>query len=88
MKKKVCNHPFLIQEFYDEYSKESATDEEHHRNLVDTSGKMLLLEKLLCKTRQEGKKVLIFSQFIWMLKFMEELCELLGMGYLTIMGDT
>jgi len=33
---------------------------------------MILLEKLLIKFREEGKKVLIFSQFTFMLSLIEE----------------
>lgn len=42
---------------------------------VMTSGKMVLLDKLLPKLRQEGHKVLIFSQMVKMLDLLSEYCE-------------
>jgi SNF2 family DNA or RNA helicase len=42
---------------------------------IQTSGKMVLLDKLLPKLRQEGHKVLIFSQMVKMLDLISEYCE-------------
>ena len=46
-----------------------------------TSGKMLLLDKLLPKLRQEGHKVLIFSQMVKMLDLISEYCEFRDFKY-------
>ncbi|KAG2455048.1 hypothetical protein HYH02_000873 [Chlamydomonas schloesseri] len=46
--------------------------------LVRGSGKMTLLHKLLPKLRAEGKRVLIFSQFVVMLDVLEDYCTLMG----------
>lgn len=56
------------------------TPEEQHDILnkhgyVMTSGKMVLLDKLLPKLRTEGHKVLIFSQFVKMLDLISDYCE-------------
>lgn len=45
------------------------------RGYIETSGKMVLLDKLLPKLRQEGHKVLIFSQMVKMLDLLAEYCE-------------
>jgi chromodomain-helicase-DNA-binding protein 7 len=42
---------------------------------------MVLVKKLLEKFKREGKKVLIFSQFTYMLKLLEELLLALGLRY-------
>jgi len=42
---------------------------------VMNSGKMVLLDKLLPKLRQEGHKILIFSQMVKMLDLISEYCE-------------
>jgi chromodomain-helicase-DNA-binding protein 7 len=42
---------------------------------IATSGKMVLLDKLLPKLRSEGHKVLIFSQMVKMLDFLGEYCD-------------
>jgi chromodomain-helicase-DNA-binding protein 7 len=46
---------------------------------VRSSGKLVLVDKLLPKLRAEGHKVLIFSQFVRMLDLLEYLCQ--GRGY-------
>lgn len=47
-------------------------------SMIPTSGKMVLLDKLLPKLRSEGHKVLIFSQMVKMLDLIEEFCEMRG----------
>jgi SNF2 family DNA or RNA helicase len=42
------------------------------KQLVDASGKMVLLSKLLPRLKQEGHKVLIFSQMVRCLDLIEE----------------
>ncbi len=42
---------------------------------VQTSGKMVLMDKLLPKLRQEGHKILVFSQMVKMLDLISEYCE-------------
>ncbi len=56
------------------------------RGLVQSSGKMILLDKLLPKLRSEGHKVLIFSQFIMMLDMLAEYCRLRGYQHETLDG--
>jgi SNF2 family DNA or RNA helicase len=48
---------------------------------VQTSGKMVLLDKLLPKLRQEGHKVLIFSQMVRMLDLISEYCDFRSFRY-------
>lgn len=43
--------------------------------LLPTSGKMVLIDKLLPKLKKEGHKVLIFSQMVKMIDLIEEYCE-------------
>lgn len=59
--RKCCNHPYLIN------GVENADSAEAGRigyigALLRASGKLVLLDKLLPKLRQEGHRVLIFSQ--------------------------
>jgi SNF2 family DNA or RNA helicase len=56
--------------------------------LVEASGKMVLLHKLLGKLRAEGRKVLIFSQFVIMLDVLEEYLRLAGHAFERIDGNT
>ena len=45
------------------------------QGLVLSSGKMVLIDKLLPKLKREGHKVLIFSQMVRMLDVLEEFCH-------------
>ncbi len=53
----------------------------NERSYIETSGKMVLLDKLLPKLREEGHKVLIFSQMVKMLDFLGEYCEFRNFKY-------
>jgi len=61
-----------------EFDGKSPEEQQHmlsEHGHVMTSGKMVLLDKLLPKLRQEGHKVLIFSQMVKMLDLISEYCE-------------
>ncbi|CAN0131795.1 unnamed protein product, partial [Ascophyllum nodosum] len=58
------------------------------KGLIHTSGKMILLDKLLPKLRSEGHKVLIFSQFIGMLDMIQEFLALRGHRHERLDGRT
>jgi chromodomain-helicase-DNA-binding protein 7 len=69
-----------FKEFLEAGAFEGKTAEEQQRMLnehlyIQTSGKMVLLDKLLPKLRQEGHKVLIFSQMVRMLDLISEYCD-------------
>lgn len=70
--RKCCNHPFLIREIEQELCLFVKTEEERYKKLIETSGKMILFDKLIQKFRTEGKKVLVFSQFTYILQLLEE----------------
>eukprot|EP00357_Protocruzia_adherens_P015827 CAMPEP_0115012704 /NCGR_PEP_ID=MMETSP0216-20121206/24912_1 /TAXON_ID=223996 /ORGANISM="Protocruzia adherens, Strain Boccale" /LENGTH=2334 /DNA_ID=CAMNT_0002381845 /DNA_START=106 /DNA_END=7109 /DNA_ORIENTATION=+ len=70
--RKCCNHPFLIREAELAETSMCHNDEERFEKLLESSGKMILLDKLLAKLIKEGHKVLIFSQFKLMLNLLEE----------------
>lgn len=64
--KKCCNHASLIR----------PTDELNHLDpltrLIRGSGKLLLLDKLLCRLKETGHRVLIFSQMVRMLDILSD----------------
>lgn len=81
--RKVCNHPYLIEGAQDkieddERKKNPDIDESEFRvnTLVNTSGKMIFVDKLLQKLKKEGKKVLIFSQMVKVLDIIEEYLQI------------
>ncbi|KAI8977792.1 SNF2 family N-terminal domain-containing protein [Trametes punicea] len=66
--RKVCQHPFLFHWPKDPKNREPLLNDE----LVNTSGKMMVLERLLDELFKRGHKVLLFSQFTTMLDIIED----------------
>lgn len=46
-----------------------------HRQLLESSGKLQLLDKMMLKLREQGHRVLIYSQFQHMLDLLEDYCN-------------
>ncbi|KDR71576.1 hypothetical protein GALMADRAFT_159402 [Galerina marginata CBS 339.88] len=66
--RKVCSHPFLFDWPIDSETMYPVLGEE----LVNASGKMMVLDRLLRELFKRGHKVLLFSQFTTMLDIIEE----------------
>ena len=69
--RKCCNHPYMIKGVQQSLAA-GMTEDEKLKKMIESSGKMVLLDKLLPKLKTQGKKVLIFSQFTQMLDILEE----------------
>ncbi|RXM93391.1 Chromodomain-helicase-DNA-binding protein 2 [Acipenser ruthenus] len=67
--KKCCNHGYLIKQ---QEENETQSQSEHLQNLIRSSGKLVLLDKLLTRLRERGNRVLIFSQMVRMLDIIAE----------------
>ncbi|KAM4678151.1 chromodomain-helicase-DNA-binding protein 2 [Discoglossus pictus] len=67
--KKCCNHCFLIKSPEDG---ERESRMEALQSLIRSSGKLVLLDKLLTRLRERGNRVLIFSQMVRMLDILAE----------------
>lgn len=80
--KKASNHPFLFQ------GAEELTQsrEEMLKNMVMTSGKMVLLDKLLARLKAGGHRVLIFSQMVRMLDILNDYLRMRGYQYQRLDG--
>ena len=78
--KKVCNHPYLFP------GVESGPPFEDGEHLVDNSMKLKILDVLLKKLRNEGSKVLIFSQMTSLLNILDDYCRFRGFPYCRIDG--
>lgn len=79
----VCNSPL---NFYKPWATRSEAPVDDR--IITTSGKMLLLDRLLPSLFERGHKVLIFSQFTTQLDILEEYCrELRGWGVCRIDGS-
>ena len=44
-------------------------------HLIETSGKMIFVDKLIKRARKDGNQVLIFSGFTTMLDILEDYCR-------------
>ena len=71
---KAANHPWL----FEGAEVKSNNNDEVLKGLVMSSGKMVLLDKLLARLRQDGHRVLIFSQMVRMLDIMSDYMTLRG----------
>lgn len=80
--RKVCLHPYLFPEVED---KNLPPLGEH---LIEVSGKLMVLDKLLQKLQKEHHQVLLFSQFTMMLNILEDYCNFREYSYCRIDGDT
>ena len=79
--RKCCNHPYLF-EWPVGNDGEDAIDE----ILIESSGKLLLLDRLMKRLIPEGHKVLIFSQMTRMLDVLESYLELRNYEYRRLDG--
>lgn len=68
--KKCCNHAMLIKPPDDE--KSLMNQEDVLKSILKGSGKLVLLDKLLCRLKETGHRVLIFSQMVRMLDIIAE----------------
>ena len=80
--RKCCNHPYLFDGA--EPGPPFTTDE----HLVFNSGKMIILDKMLKKFKQDGSRVLIFSQMSRQLDILEDYCFFREYEYCRIDGLT
>jgi SWI/SNF-related matrix-associated actin-dependent regulator of chromatin subfamily A member 5 len=80
--RKCCNHPYLFDGA--EPGPPFTTDE----HLVENSGKMVVLDKLLARLKANGSRVLLFSQMSRVLDILEDYCTFRGYTYCRIDGQT
>ena len=83
--RKCCNHPYLFEGVED---KSLPPFGDH---LVTNCGKMRVLDKLLLRCKQQGSRVLIFSQMTRVLDILEDYCAYRhdeGFSYCRIDGST
>uniref|UniRef100_A0A4W4ESC6 SWI/SNF related, matrix associated, actin dependent regulator of chromatin, subfamily a, member 1 n=1 Tax=Electrophorus electricus TaxID=8005 RepID=A0A4W4ESC6_ELEEL len=80
--RKCCNHPYLFD------GAEPGPPYTTDMHLVTNSGKMLALHKLLPKVKEQGSRVLIFSQMTRVLDILEDYCMWRGLEYCRLDGNT
>ena len=80
--RKICNHPWLMPGAEDDF--DGSTTEE----IVEASGKMKLLDRMLKKLFEGGHRVVLFSQFTSMLDILEDYLNMRGYEYVRLDGQT
>ena len=83
LRKCLC-HPFMYSEAVEEKHNDYAV---LHRNLVEASAKLILLQVMLPRLKERGHRVLIFSQFLQQLDIVEDFLVGLGYGYRRLDGS-
>jgi ERCC4-related helicase len=80
--RKACNHPYLFD------GVEDKSLDPFGEHLVEQSGKLMLLDKLLPRLKDQGSRVLIFSQMTRLLDILEDYCGMREHLYCRIDGST
>ena len=75
--RKCCIHPYLLngaeeQIQYEMKVSHTSDPDLHHKALIQSSGKLVLVDKLLPKLKSNGHRVLIFSQMVRCLDILED----------------
>ncbi|KAL6487251.1 hypothetical protein MHYP_G00038770 [Metynnis hypsauchen] len=81
--KRCCNHAYLIEYPLIPGTEEFKIDEQ----LVEASGKFLILDRMLPELKRRGHKVLIFSQMTSILDILMDYCYLRGYQYSRLDGS-
>ncbi|KAI0981396.1 hypothetical protein GJ496_011058 [Pomphorhynchus laevis] len=80
--RKCANHPYL----FDGAEPGPPYTTDYH--IVENSGKMVILDKLLMKLKVQGSRVLLFSQMVRMLDILEDYCLWRDYEYCRLDGST
>uniref|UniRef100_A0A672RPN5 Chromodomain helicase DNA binding protein 3 n=1 Tax=Sinocyclocheilus grahami TaxID=75366 RepID=A0A672RPN5_SINGR len=83
--KKCCNHPYLFPVASAEAPKTPSGAYEG-AGLTKASGKLMLLQKMFRKLKEQGHRVLVFSQMTKMLDLLEDFLDYEGYKYERIDG--
>ncbi|KAG9818734.1 SNF2 family DNA-dependent chromodomain-containing ATPase, partial [Aureobasidium melanogenum] len=84
--KKASNHPFMFPNAEDRILEGKTGREDQLKALVTSSGKMMLLDRLLTRLKADGHRVLIFSQMVKMLDIIGDYLHLRGHQYQRLDG--
>lgn len=82
--RKVLCHPFMFSQAVEERALPQTA---LHRNLVQASSKLQLLDIMLPKLQERGHRVLIFSQFLDQLDIIEDFLVGLGLQFERLDGS-
>eukprot|EP00124_Ichthyophonus_hoferi_P004274 Ihof_evm1s451 gene=Ihof_evmTU1s451 len=81
--RKVCNHPYLL-----EYPLTDSLQYRVDEDIINSCGKLLLLDRMLPALKAQGHRVLIFSQMVSMLDILHDYLHYKGYGFCRFDGST
>jgi chromodomain-helicase-DNA-binding protein 1 len=84
--KKASNHPYMFPNAEEKILKGSDRREDQLKGLIASSGKMMLLDRLLTKLKKDNHRVLIFSQMVKMLDILGDYLQLRGYQFQRLDG--
>ncbi len=73
--KQICDHPALAEQRVDDFDRYQ-------------SGKWELFKELVSESLDSGQKVVIYSQFLGMIRMMEHFLQGMGVGFVTLTGSS
>lgn len=71
--KQICDHPALVEGRIDDFDRYQ-------------SGKWELFKELISETLDSGQKLVIYSQFLGMIRMIEQHLQRMGVGFVTLTG--
>ncbi|KAK4277229.1 hypothetical protein QN277_015253 [Acacia crassicarpa] len=80
--RKLCCHPYMLEGVEPDIE----DPKEAYKQLLESSGKLQLLDKMMVKLKEQGHRVLIYSQFQHMLDLLEDYCAYKNWQYERIDG--
>jgi chromodomain-helicase-DNA-binding protein 1 len=83
--KKASNHPFLFDGAEENHG---MSRQDQLKGIIVNSGKMVLLDKLLTRLKEDGHRVLIFSQMVRMLDILTDYMSYRGYLFQRLDGGT
>lgn len=79
--RKIANHPFLDADEMSIYQNDPKSKEEEVKMLIEASGKMIIMDKLLERFIQQNEKVLILSNMTEMVNLIDLYLQKKGIRY-------
>ena len=84
--KKASLHPYMFPNTEERILAGIERHEDELKSLITSSGKMMLLDRLLIKLKKDGHRVLIFSQMVKMLDILSHYLQLRNYKYQRLDG--
>ena len=77
----------MLKGVEEELTRDCKDEHDIYAKLLESSGKLMLLDKFIEKFKQENHKMLIFSQFKRMLEIIELYLKMKGVPYEMLTGS-